>query len=109
MDAKRDWGFAKEYVEGMWRILQADEPDTFVLATNRTETVRDFVRMAFKAIGVELEFKGQGDGEYAVIAAVNDSLTPPSPWGEGVKASGREQAKSGAESVAGQPQVLSSC
>ena len=68
MDAKRDWGFAKEYVEGMWRILQADEPDTFVLATNRTETVRDFVRMAFKAIGVELEFKGQGDGEYAVIA-----------------------------------------
>jgi GDPmannose 4,6-dehydratase len=75
MDAKRDWGFAKEYVEGMWRILQADKPDTFVLATNRTETVRDFVRMAFKAIGVELEFKGQGDEEYAVIAAVNDSLT----------------------------------
>jgi GDPmannose 4,6-dehydratase len=71
MDAKRDWGFAKEYVEGMWRILQADEPDTFVLATNRTETVRDFVRMAFKAIGVELEFKGQGDGEYAVIAALS--------------------------------------
>jgi GDPmannose 4,6-dehydratase len=43
LDAKRDWGFAKEYVEGMWRMLQADEPDTFVLATNRTETVRDFV------------------------------------------------------------------
>jgi len=74
MDAKRDWGFAKEYVEGMWRILQADEPDTFVLATNRTETVRDFVRMAFKAIGVELEFKGQGDEEYAVIAAVNSTF-----------------------------------
>jgi GDPmannose 4,6-dehydratase len=71
MDAKRDWGFAKEYVEGMWRILQANEPDTFVLATNRTETVRDFVRMAFKAIGLELEFKGQGDEEYAVIAAIN--------------------------------------
>jgi GDPmannose 4,6-dehydratase len=75
MDAKRDWGFAKEYVEGMWRILQADKPDTFVLATNRTETVRDFVRMAFKAIGVELEFKGQGDGEYAVIAAINSALS----------------------------------
>jgi GDPmannose 4,6-dehydratase len=75
MDAKRDWGFAKEYVEGMWRILQADEPETFVLATNRTETVRDFVRMAFKAIGVELEFKGQGDGEYAVIAGINSSLS----------------------------------
>ncbi|MBF6648522.1 GDP-mannose 4,6-dehydratase [Methylobacter sp. BlB1] len=71
MDAKRDWGFAKEYVEGMWRILQANEPDTFVLATNRTETVRDFVRMAFKAISVELEFKGQGDEEYAVIVAIN--------------------------------------
>ncbi|MEF3074299.1 GDP-mannose 4,6-dehydratase [Methylobacter sp. Wu1] len=71
MDAKRDWGFAKEYVEGMWRILQANEPDTFVLATNRTETVRDFVRMAFKAIGVELEFKGHGDEEYAVIAAIH--------------------------------------
>ncbi|MCL7420748.1 MAG: GDP-mannose 4,6-dehydratase [Methylobacter sp.] len=75
MDAKRDWGFAKEYVEGMWRMLQADEPDTFVLATNRTETVRDFVRMAFKAIGVELEFKGQGDEEYAVIAAINSPQT----------------------------------
>lgn len=49
MDAKRDWGYAKEYVEGMWRILQAEKPDTFVLATNRTETVRDFVSMAFKA------------------------------------------------------------
>ena len=43
LEAKRDWGFAKEYVEGMWRMLQADEPDTYVLATNRTETVRDFV------------------------------------------------------------------
>ena len=47
MDAKRDWGFAKEYVEGMWRMLQASQPDTFVLATNRTETVRDFVSLAF--------------------------------------------------------------
>lgn len=82
MDAKRDWGFAKEYVEGMWRILQADEPDTFVLATNRTETVRDFVRMAFKAIGVELEFKGQGDGEYAVIASINSTLSPAFSHGE---------------------------
>lgn len=70
MDAKRDWGFAKEYVEGMWRMLQAEQPDTFVLATNRTETVRDFVQMAFKAIGVTLEFKGQGDNESAVIAAL---------------------------------------
>jgi GDPmannose 4,6-dehydratase len=66
LDAKRDWGYAKEYVEGMWRMLQADTPDTFVLATNRTETVRDFVRMAFKGAGIEVEFKGSGEAEVAV-------------------------------------------
>jgi GDPmannose 4,6-dehydratase len=66
MDAKRDWGYAKEYVEGMWRMLQAKEPDTFVLATNRTETVRDFVSMTAKALGMSLEWKGSGDKESAV-------------------------------------------
>lgn len=66
LDAKRDWGFAGEYVEGMWRMLQADQPDTFVLATNRTETVRDFVRMAFKAAGISVEFHGKNDRETAV-------------------------------------------
>ena len=66
LDAKRDWGFAKEYVEGMWQMLQADEPDTFVLATNRTETVRDFVRMAFKAVDEELEFVGKEGDESAI-------------------------------------------
>lgn len=66
LDAKRDWGFAKDYVEGMWRILQADEPDTYVLATNRTETVRDFVSMAFKAAGIELRFEGSDEKEIAV-------------------------------------------
>lgn len=65
MDAKRDWGFAKEYVEGMWRMLQADEPDTFVLATNRTETVRDFVTMAFKAADIQLEWEGSAENETA--------------------------------------------
>ena len=59
LSAKRDWGFALEYVEGMWRMLQADEPDTFVLATGRTETVRDFVRMAFSAAGYQLEWSGK--------------------------------------------------
>ncbi len=57
MDAKRDWGFAKDYVQGMYLMLQAKEPDTYVLATNRTETVRDFVAMAFKAVDIELNFK----------------------------------------------------
>ena len=66
IDAKRDWGFAREYVEGMWRMLQADEPDTFVLATNRTETVRDFVRMAFKGADITVDFKGAAENETAV-------------------------------------------
>ena len=65
IDAKRDWGYAKDYVEGMWRMLQAAEPDTFVLGTNRTETVRDFVTMAFKATGVDIDWKGQAEQEPA--------------------------------------------
>lgn len=68
LDAKRDWGFAKEYVEGMWRMLQAEEPDTYVLATNRTETVRDFVSMAFKAGGIAIEWRGSGEDECGVEA-----------------------------------------
>jgi len=66
LDAKRDWGFAKDYVEGMWQILQADEPDTFVLATNRTETVRDFVAMAAKSVDIHLEWRGQGEQEQGI-------------------------------------------
>jgi GDPmannose 4,6-dehydratase len=66
IDAKRDWGFAKEYVDGMWRMLQVDEPDTFVLATNRTETVRDFVHMAFKAADIDVSFSGHDVDEVAV-------------------------------------------
>ncbi len=63
LDAKRDWGFAKEYVEGMWRMLQADKPDTYVLATNRTETVRDFVTMAAKAVGTDIAWEGRNEDE----------------------------------------------
>jgi GDPmannose 4,6-dehydratase len=66
LDAKRDWGFARDYVEGMHRMLLAGEPDTFVLATGRTETVRDFVGMAFKAAGIEVEFHGKNEQETAV-------------------------------------------
>ena len=66
LDSKRDWGYAKEYVEGMYRMLQAPEPETFVLATNRTETVRDFVRMAFRAVDIELDFRGTGVDEQGV-------------------------------------------
>lgn len=79
MDAKRDWGFAKEYVEGMYLMLQADEPDTFVLATNRTETVRDFVAMAFKAAGIELRFEGKDDQEVAIDVATNKVVVKVNP------------------------------
>jgi GDPmannose 4,6-dehydratase len=79
LDAKRDWGYAKEYVEGMWRMLQADKPDTFVLATNRTETVRDFVRMAFKAAGMQLEFKGKDEKETAIDKATGKTVMRINP------------------------------
>ena len=69
LDAKRDWGFAKEYVEGMWRMLQADEPGIYVLATNRTVTVRDFAHMAFKAAEIDVEFSGTKELEIAVDVA----------------------------------------
>lgn len=79
LDAKRDWGYAKEYVEGMWRMLQADKPDTFVLATNRTETVRDFVRMAFKAAGIQLDFRGSNENETAVDTATGKTVVRINP------------------------------
>jgi GDPmannose 4,6-dehydratase len=63
LDAKRDWGFAGDYVDGMWRMLQVAVPDTYVLATGRTETVRDFVVLAFKAIGEEILWAGTGVDE----------------------------------------------
>lgn len=66
LNAKRDWGFAGDYVEGMWRMLQADTPDTFVLATNETTTVRDFVKWAFENAGIELQFKGSGVDEVGI-------------------------------------------
>ena len=79
MDAKRDWGFAKDYVEGMWRMLQADKPDTYVLATNRTETVRDFVTMAFKAAQIELEWSGSAENEIAKDKATGKVVVKVNP------------------------------
>jgi GDPmannose 4,6-dehydratase len=79
LDAMRDWGFAQEYVEGMWRILQADEPDTFVLATKRMETVRDFVRIAFKAAGIDIEFSGEAENETAVNTATGATVMRVDP------------------------------
>jgi GDPmannose 4,6-dehydratase len=79
LDAKRDWGFAREYVEGMWRMLQAESPDTFVLATNRTETVRDFVAMAFKAAGIDVVFRGKDAEETAVNTATGSCVMRINP------------------------------
>ncbi|MCB0635669.1 MAG: GDP-mannose 4,6-dehydratase, partial [Lewinella sp.] len=73
LDAKRDWGHARDYVEGMWRMLQQDQPEDFVLATGVTTSVRDFVRMAFREIGVELTFRGQGVDEVGIVAASTDA------------------------------------
>lgn len=79
MDAKRDWGFAKEYVDGMWRMLQASEPDTFVLATNRTETVRDFVSLAFRAVDIDLEWQGAGEQEKGIDRATGRTVVAVNP------------------------------
>lgn len=74
LDARRDWGYAKEYVEGMWRMLQASEADSFVLATGRTETVRDFVTMAFKAAEIDIAWRGQAEQETGVCQKTGKTL-----------------------------------
>ena len=66
LDAKRDWGYAAEYVEGMWRMLQASDPDTFVLATGQTVTVRDFVKLACQAADLNIQFEGKGQSEIGI-------------------------------------------
>ena len=73
LDAQRDWGHAKDYVKMMWMILQADMPEDWVIATGKTTTVRDFVRMAFAEVGIELEFKGKGPEERAFIKACKNA------------------------------------
>ena len=72
LGAKRDWGHAKDYVRMMWMILQADKPEDWVIATGKTTTVRDFVRLAFREVGVELKFKGEGIDEKAYVLSCSD-------------------------------------
>ena len=79
LGAKRDWGFAKEYVEGMYLMLQADEADSYVLATNRAETVREFVDMAFKAAGTELRFEGNEQDEVGIDIKSGKTLVRVNP------------------------------
>ncbi len=72
LDAKRDWGHAKDYVEAMWLILQQPEPEDYVIATGVTTPVREFVRMAFNEVGIEIEFKGKDDHEIGVVKKCNN-------------------------------------
>lgn len=79
LGARRDWGYAREYVEGMWRMMQADEPDTYVLATNRAETVRDFATMAFAAAGLDIEWTGQDENERGICPKSGRELVRINP------------------------------
>lgn len=79
LSAKRDWGYAKEYVEGMWRMMQVEKPDTYVLATGRTETVRDFVSMACKAAEIDIVWQGEGPDEVAIATDTNTVIVRVNP------------------------------
>jgi GDPmannose 4,6-dehydratase len=79
LDAKRDWGYAPEYVEGMWRMLQVDTPDDYVLATNETHTVREFVEEAFRVLGEEIVWDGEGDQEQGFLASNGKQVVAVNP------------------------------
>jgi GDPmannose 4,6-dehydratase len=79
LESKRDWGFAKDYVEGMWRMLQADKPDVYVLATGRTETVRQFVEMSCNALGIEIAWEGHGVNEVGVDTKTGKTVIKINP------------------------------
>jgi GDPmannose 4,6-dehydratase len=72
IDAKRDWGHAKDYVEAMWLILQQDKPEDYVIATGSTTSVRDFIKMSFEQVGVQLEFRGEGVDEKGYVKSCSD-------------------------------------
>jgi GDPmannose 4,6-dehydratase len=72
LDARRDWGYAKDYVAGMWCMLQVEQPGTYVLATNRTETVRRFVEISFSVIGISIDWRGEGDQEKGLCSKTGD-------------------------------------
>ncbi len=97
LDAKRDWGHAKDYVEGMWRILQQDKPQDYVLAMNETHTVREFVELAFAELGYEIEWQGSGVDEKGIDKNTGRVLVEVDPryfrpaevellWGDSTKA-----------------------
>lgn len=79
LDAKRDWGYAGDYVEGMWRMLQQDTPDDYVLATGETHTIREFCELAFKEIDVEIKWEGKGENEVGIDAKTGKALIKINP------------------------------
>jgi GDPmannose 4,6-dehydratase len=79
LDAKRDWGHAQDYVEGMWNIVQQNTPDDYVLSTGETHSVREFVEVAFERIGKRVEWHGSGDSEYGTDLITGDMLVRISP------------------------------
>jgi GDPmannose 4,6-dehydratase len=102
LSAKRDWGAAKEYVDGMWRILQAPSPDVFILATGRTETIRTFVNLAYGTQGIELEWVGSGKDERGlchksgkILVAVDEAFFRPSEVPHLIGNSGKAAEKLG--------------
>lgn len=79
LDAKRDWGHSKDYVKAMWLMLQQNEPDDYVIATNETRTVREFVDIAFKAVGIDIEWRGNGIDEIGIDKASHRTLVTVNP------------------------------
>jgi GDPmannose 4,6-dehydratase len=79
LDARRDWGYAPEYVEGMWRMLQADTPDDYVMATGESHSVREFVEEAFRVLGQEIEWRGSGKGETGVLKSTGKEVVAIDP------------------------------
>jgi GDPmannose 4,6-dehydratase len=79
LNAQRDWGFAPEYTEGMWRMLQQDVPDDYVLATNETHTVREFVQLAFEHVGMPLRFEGEGEKEVGIDPSTGKVIVAVDP------------------------------
>ncbi len=79
LDAKRDWGYAPEFVEGMWRMLQAQQADDYVLATNETHTVREFVEEAFRVLGEDIVWKGKGPQEQGFLTSNGKAVVGINP------------------------------
>jgi GDPmannose 4,6-dehydratase len=103
LEAKRDWGHAKDYVRMMWMILQADEPEDWVIATGVTTTVRDFVRMAFSEVGIEVEFKGEGVDEKGFVKSIDQEKYIAALGGNGQRKTNNEQPAIGQEVLSVDP------